>query len=232
MESTLLTPHKSPLAWRCCELHGMCPRLRLASYISHHLVLCSSWQDVRCSYVTRLCFDAAVARCTACVHGLLLESRLHRTLIFICMVTARALLTRDKRRSRLHAAVARCMAFAHGFVSNHACVTHLSSCTCSQVVSPAWLVSVTRPVQYFCALDISGLALGLKCDRKCFRPKLPVPTSQFISIYAGGVGTVEFDLYRADFGFPGPLYDRPSGPGRPMTTRTAEAIILFDFGVW
>ena len=47
-----------------------------------------------------------------------------------------------------------------------------------------------------------------------------------------GVGTVEFDLYRADFGFPGPLYDRPSGPGRPMTTRTAEAIILFDFGVW
>lgn len=176
MENTLLTPHKSPLACRCCELHGMCPRLRLASYISHHLVLCSSWQDVRCSYLTRLCFHAAVARCTACAHGLLLESRLHRTLIFICMVTACALLTRNKRRSRLHAAVARCMAFAHGFVSNHTCVTHLSSCTCSQVVSPAWLVSVTRPVQYFCALDISGLGWSLECEEAyrlaAFRPAL------------------------------------------------------------
>ena len=74
--------------------------------------------------------------------------------------------------------------------------------------------------------------LDLKSVRKCFRPNLAEPTSQSIRIHAGGMGTVEYNLLRAIFGLPGPLYGRPSSPGRAMTTGTVEATILFDFGVW
>ena len=114
--------------------------------------------------------------CSRAASRITLASHTHLHMHGDSMCVAYALLTRNKRRSRLHAAVARCMACAHGFVSNHACVTHLSSCTCSQVVSPAWLVSVTRPVQYFCALDISGLGWSLECEEAyrlaAFRPAL------------------------------------------------------------
>ena len=53
--------------------------------------------------------------------------------------------------------------------------------------------------------------LDLKPVRKCFRPNLAEPTSQSISIHAGGMGTVEYNLLRATFGLPGRRFLRIRG---------------------